>query len=459
MECHHSQPKSELMGACEQQSGEEENAHQYGISAEAACSHAASVPVLARNNQQGAEGEVLRNHGQSGWGGLGEGMEEESYGKEEQGGTTGASVRDSEWDKPWSPEEVQQRIRMIVNNSNLSEAEKNAKIQAVFNQPFQQRRRREALQFQIEMEARKFKRSYSNVIDENTGEKMLGCEHYPRNCKIKADCCGMWTVCRLCHDDPCMDHAIDRFKTKEVLCMLCWTTQPVGRNCVKCGEEFARYFCEKCKFYDNTPGKHIYHCDKCTICRVGKGIGYDNFHCDNCDACVSIQHSENHECLKKSLDANCPICGLYLFTSTKPVVFMQCGHTMHSKCFDEYTVAHFTCPLCHKALTDMQPYWSKVDEVVRREVMPPEYSSRIAEVLCYDCGKKSETPFHFSYLRCADCGSYNTVLLRWYQRDQGSSSSAPGPSDRDLQTGCDNSCGDSHSNDSNDLVDSTIAER
>lgn len=292
----------------------------------------------------------------------------------------------------------------------------------VLSQPFQQRKKKEASQFVKRMNEVKEEPSMSNVIDPDTGEPMLGCEHYPRNCKIRAACCDIWVVCRLCHEDPSMDHAIDRFATKEVMCMKCRHVQEVSEKCSACGIRFARYFCPKCKFYDNTPGKDIYHCDKCGICRVGKGIGFDNFHCDRCNACVSMEYSKNHRCLKRSLDADCPICGQYLFTSTKPVVFMRCGHTMHSHCFDIYTEEHFTCPLCHKALTNMKAYYAQIDEAMKREVMPAEHRNKVAEVLCHDCDLRSETAFHFLYLKCRapNCGSYNTRLLRTYVREQGS---------------------------------------
>lgn len=469
MELYTSRPRFELPDACEQLNGEEEKACQYSKSVGGGHAGGASACESVGNNEVGMEGQLLWDHRQRGSAGLEEWMAKEKKirgerkedrememkmeedGKEERGGATSACTRIPELEEPWSSEEIQRRIRDISKNPNLSEAEKDRQRQAVLSQPFQQRRLREVLQFRDKMKAHMYKISHSKVVDPSTGDEMLGCEHYPRNCKIKAYCCQLWFVCRLCHDQPCMDHAIDRFRTEEVMCMMCKTVQKVRRDCIRCGEVFAHYFCEKCKFYDNTPGKDIYHCDKCTICRVGKGIGHDNFHCDRCGACVSIEHSKTHRCLKKSLDANCPICDQYLFTSTKPVVYMRCGHTMHLHCFDDYTAEHFTCPLCHKTLTDMHPYWSKVDELVKGEVMPPEYRNRVAEILCHDCGKRSETPHHFSYVKCMNpgCGSYNTTLLRWYQKDQSSAPSASGPSDESRQTGYGNSCGNNDNDDSN----------
>ena len=36
-----------------------------------------------------------------------------------------------------------------------------------------------------------------------------GCEHYRRNCKLKAACCGRLVTCRFCHDKV-SDHTMDR---------------------------------------------------------------------------------------------------------------------------------------------------------------------------------------------------------------------------------------------------------
>lgn len=42
------------------------------------------------------------------------------------------------------------------------------------------------------------------------GEKQVfGCEHYKRNCKLRAACCGKLFTCRFCHDEV-SDHLMDR---------------------------------------------------------------------------------------------------------------------------------------------------------------------------------------------------------------------------------------------------------
>lgn len=40
-------------------------------------------------------------------------------------------------------------------------------------------------------------------------KKIFGCEHYKRNCKVRAACCGKLFPCRFCHDKV-SDHSMDR---------------------------------------------------------------------------------------------------------------------------------------------------------------------------------------------------------------------------------------------------------
>lgn len=215
--------------------------------------------------------------------------------------------------------------------------------------------------------------TYSNHKHPATGEVLLGCEHYARNCKIQAPCCGMWVTCRHCHDVDCITatHRIDRFAISTIMCMLCDTQQPVSNKCINesCGVQFAEYYCAACKFFDNTPGKDMYHCDKCGICRVGKRE--DFWHCDTCQVCISKEEDCNnnnninsnissynnnakaaHRCFKDSILADCPVCDEYLKTSTKQVILMQCGHGMHLHCFEEYSKINMNCPVCDQTLME-----------------------------------------------------------------------------------------------------------
>ncbi|KAJ7970359.1 Zinc finger protein [Quillaja saponaria] len=84
-------------------------------------------------------------------------------------------------------------------------------------------------------------------------KKVLGCEHYKRNCKLRAVCCGKLFACRFCHDNV-SDHSMDRKATLEMMCMSCLNIQPVGPICMtpSCnGLSMAKYYCNICKFFDD----------------------------------------------------------------------------------------------------------------------------------------------------------------------------------------------------------------
>lgn len=121
----------------------------------------------------------------------------------------------------------------------------------------------------------------------------------------------------------------------------------------------------------------------------------------------------------------------------------------------------------------MRPYYAQIDEAVRRETMPPEHQNKISEVLCHDCDKRSETPYHFLYLKCQapNCGSYNTRLLRTYENGsvtaaEGAKSIAAsrgGEGDRDEGSDSDDDSDDSDSmsddsDDDQDMPDAPMEE-
>ncbi|KAF9953449.1 hypothetical protein BGZ72_005398 [Mortierella alpina] len=246
-------------------------------------------------------------------------------------------------------------------------------------------------------------------------EGHLGCQHYRRGCKLKANCCGKWFNCRFCHDDV-SDHAIIRNETKMMLCMHCKTAQPAAQSCSSCNAQLAKYYCDVCKLWDDHPEKAIYHCVDCGICRIGNGLGLDFFHCVKCNICMNIHLKDNHKCIERNLECDCPICGEYMFTSTTTVIFMPCGHCIHSTCHDDYIKTSYQCPTCWKALGDMSTYYAKIDSLLAEQTMPPEYANIFSIVLCNDCEVKSEAPYHFLYHKCDKCKGYNTKVLETFKR-------------------------------------------
>ncbi|KAK8710476.1 hypothetical protein V6N13_145797 [Hibiscus sabdariffa] len=242
-------------------------------------------------------------------------------------------------------------------------------------------------------------------------KQIFGCEHYKRNCKLRAACCGKLFTCRFCHDNV-SDHSMDRKATLEMMCMSCLKIQPVGPICVtpSCnGLSMAKYFCTICKFFDDE--RNVYHCPFCNLCRVGKGLGIDFFHCMTCNCCLGTK-LVNHKCLEKSLETNCPICCDFLFTSSATVRALPCGHYMHSACFQAYTCSHYTCPLCSKSLGDMAVYFGMLDALLAAEELPEEFRDRYQDILCNDCDRKGTARFHWLYHKCEYCGSYNTRVIK-----------------------------------------------
>lgn len=243
-----------------------------------------------------------------------------------------------------------------------------------------------------------------------------GCEHYQRFCWIKAPCCEKYFPCRRCHDSH-QSHEIDRYAVVSVACVRCGLAdQPVAKHCRQCKQPFANYFCATCNFFDDSPGRNAYHCPHCRMCRVGKGLDIDQYHCHQCNNCVPIQVRDSHPCRERSLEANCPICAHYLATSTEPVVFTKCGHPMHRVCLEKHAETSYTCPICHKCLTDMSDYFEALSKRIAQDVIPPEYANRISNVLCHDCEQKTHARFHFVYHKCANCSSYNTRVLGQFER-------------------------------------------
>ncbi|KAK4455552.1 putative RING finger protein [Podospora aff. communis PSN243] len=264
---------------------------------------------------------------------------------------------------------------------------------------------------------------------EDHGQPVLGCEHYRRNVKMQCATCEKWYTCRFCHD-AVEDHILPRQDTKHMLCMLCGCAQKASDACVGCGESAAYYFCGVCKLWNDDPNKSIYHCNDCGLCRVGQGLGKDFFHCKKCMACISM--TTGHKCIERSIDCDCPICGEYMFNSPRPVIFMQCGHSIHRRCFEQHMQSSYKCPLCNKSCVNMDAQFRSFDMAILTQPMPPEYNDARAIVSCNDCSAKSQTAYHWLGLKCSLCSSYNTIQLQLLNmpgqdRDQNPSSTRSQP--------------------------------
>ncbi|KAI8573563.1 hypothetical protein RHMOL_Rhmol01G0287200 [Rhododendron molle] len=252
---------------------------------------------------------------------------------------------------------------------------------------------------------------YESPMELESGN--FGCIHYRRKCKIRAPCCDEIFDCRHCHNeakntldiDPVRRHDIPRHQIKMVICSQCGTEQDVQQNCISCGVCMGKYFCPKCKFFDDDVSKNQYHCDGCGICRTGGKESY--FHCNKCGCCYSNVIQDSHHCVERAMHHNCPVCFEFLFDTMKEVAVLPCGHTIHLECVKEMEL-HFrySCPVCSKSICDMSNVWEKLDHEVR--------------ILCNDCGETSEVHFHVVAHKCQKCKSYNTRQIQG-----GSTSSCP----------------------------------
>jgi len=241
----------------------------------------------------------------------------------------------------------------------------------------------------------------------------LGCKHYRRAIKKQCSTCNNWVTCRLCHDET-EDHQLIRSATKKMMCQYCQHVQPPAQDCSSCSRRLARYYCDKCKLWDDDPRKPIYHCYDCGICRIGEGLGKDFFHCKKCGVCMAISLLGSHRCIERSTECDCPICGEFMFNSIKTVVFMACGHPVHQSCYHEH-LKHSTfsrCPTCSKTIGNSEHAFRLLDNEIRRQIMPAPYNMWKTVISCNDCSGRSCVPHHFLGHKCETCGSYNTTQIK-----------------------------------------------
>jgi tyrosyl-DNA phosphodiesterase 2 len=145
-------------------------------------------------------------------------------------------------------------------------------------------------------------------------------------------------------------------------------------------------------------------------------------------ACISTSEANNHKCIERAVDSDCPICNEYLFNSPKSVTFMQCGHSIHLLCLEELKKTAYRCPLCNKSCVNMEYRFRQLDMEIIRQPMPPDYTDARAVISCNDCSAKSQTAFHWLGLKCAVCTSYNTTQLQLLNMPGGAAEQAPQPS-------------------------------
>ncbi|KAJ3113272.1 hypothetical protein HK100_002042 [Physocladia obscura] len=320
-------------------------------------------------------------------------------------------VHDGQAKTEQAQSDMRKRIVAIQQDQSISAQEKSKKIQELMTSQWASRQRRHSNRSAVASNRLDNKATDFGIITaancqisyHDKDKTIIGCKHYQRSCKLQAHCCGKWFPCRFCHDEV-SDHNIIRNLTVTMMCMFCLTVQPSEQICINpdCQKAVSKYYCKECKLWDNDPRKNIYHCYDCGICRIGKGLGQDYFHCKKCNVCMAISLKGKHKCIERNLESDCPICGEYMFTSTTTVIFMPCGHCIHYKCHQEYIQTSYQCPTCFKSLANMTEYFKRIDAMLGKHQMPPEYSNSFTYVYCNDCEKKCYAKFHFLYHKNLD---------------------------------------------------------
>jgi RING finger/CHY zinc finger protein 1 len=243
------------------------------------------------------------------------------------------------------------------------------------------------------------------------------CGHYIRGCKLLAPCCNKFFDCRICHDiemdenekDIKKQHKLINSNVQTMMCKCCNLIQNFAQYCKKCNSCMGTYYCEICKFVDNNNKQKYYHCDKCGICRRGT---IDNIkHCDNCGCCFEMGHFTEMKCILNRLDTNCPICFEELFMSTTQSMSMLCGHMIHTNCFKKYISTNDKCPLCCKTIYKNPIRNNMLKQAILQTPMPEEYKYTKVNIMCNDCGVKSNVLWHVIALFCPHCDSHNTKQI------------------------------------------------
>jgi RING finger/CHY zinc finger protein 1 len=263
-------------------------------------------------------------------------------------------------------------------------------------------------------------KKYIQITSYHQNEE-LGCPHYISNVALSSPCCNEFFVCRFCHDEKHQStHKINRKSVNRLFCLLCTNIQffdeknpKNNETCKYCHVKFAQYFCQECRFYDNDINKEIFHCVKCGTCRIGHQ--QDFFHCDQCNCCLEKTLRDKHKCIPGGTLENscCPVCTDEFCSSQEPITLFEiCGHTMHTKCFQQYIQHKCTCPICSKTLGDVSQTNEMIDQLVQQyhASLPAEYSRFKAIIFCSDCELTSHVKHHPKYHKCLHCGSYNTRI-------------------------------------------------
>lgn len=342
-------------------------------------------------------------------------------------------------------ESKRELIKKINNDNSLSQTEKSLKIQELMMG-----------QYKIEIE---------KTINESKtlSNESKTCIHYQKSSyKFYFDCCKIYDPCKRCHmERNCSNY--ENLVVDTISCSICETSQKPNDTCIGCNIKFSNSYCGICYIWTE---KDIFHCVKCGICRIGLSDNY--IHSDYVGYCVSKDSPYAYMKATKQCDKNniCGICRESTFNSQKTTHILNCGHHLHTECYNQYLSSNrYNCIQCKKSIVDMSEYWKHLKELINSQpiqnncipvrpgniigsiygkflvnsIYPIENSETILysgelidwtktkskvyatlnsntildnvhykNIHCNDCEKKSMTKFHFLGLECMCCHSFNT---------------------------------------------------
>lgn len=220
------------------------------------------------------------------------------------------------------------------------------------------------------------------------------------------------------------------------------------------------YHCVDCRICRIGTPQTLHHCMDCGTC----------FNVDNSKGktheCTNNKKENVDNKQTKWVDGICVVCAESTFNSQSESFILPCAHLIHSNCFSQYTLqSNYKCPHCKKSVCDLTAQWNFIRSQIKlypipNEMIPIEpedivdtpygkfkvnkiniingtklfegmfvswfvdkkskcnvsatlnYSvvkkNLYKNIYCNDCGKNSQTPFHFYGLECGECGSFNT---------------------------------------------------
>lgn len=341
-------------------------------------------------------------------------------------------------------------IKKIKADETLTEKEKSIKIQQIFSSNFvnqiQSQSNVSSTCSHYIKQCSKFKFACCNTID-----PCKRCHLERGNCN-PTDIKITHITCNLCgleqEPSPQCSNSACGVEFAPSYCGICqiWTPKQIY-HCVDCG---------LCRV---GTAQTLYHCVDCGIC-INKSTTSDFTH-----QCIGVGVGMGRKITNQN-ERLCVVCSESTFNSQSPSINLPCSHFIHQSCYNQCLQQfNYKCPHCKKSICNLRTHWNFIRSQIKlypipNEMIPIEpedivdtpygkfkvnkiniiegtklfegefvdwftdknskynvsailnYSvvkkNLYKSIYCNDCGKNSQTPFHFYGLECKECGSFNT---------------------------------------------------